>query len=148
MSLKKQRRGLSPVISQIILAATVLTIGGGVWYFALSYCTVTADSYINETLELMNTAIERFTVERATNNTAATNLTIWVNNYGEVDIKVDVYADSTNRTASTLGVPIPSEKITQIVLDFSADPMVNGEDFQIKVYSRRQNVAYHYYTVH
>ena len=142
------RKGLSPVISQVILAATVLTIGGGIWYFSLSYCSVTATSYIDETLELMSTAIERFTVERACNNTDATDLTIWINNYGEVDITVDIYADSYNRTASIFGVSIPSEKVKKIVLDFSADPMEDREDFQIKVYSRRQNVAYLYYTVH
>ncbi|MFC1802518.1 hypothetical protein ACFL0D_00965 [Thermoproteota archaeon] len=148
MYLKKRKRGLSPVISQVILAAAVLTIGGGVWYFSLGYCSITADGYIDETLELMNVAIERFTVERVSNNTDASKLAVWINNYGEVELRVDVYADSFNRTASLQGVLIPAEKVKKIELDFSADPMVVGESLQIKIYSWRQNFAYMYYTVH
>ena len=101
------RKGLSPVISQIILAAAVLTIGGAAWYFALGHCNVTTDTYITETQERLNIATERFTVERVYNNTAGTTLTVCVNNYGDVDITVDLYAISTNGTRSAIETEIP-----------------------------------------
>lgn len=142
-----KRKGLSPVISQIILAATVLTVGGGVWYFSLGYCSITTDSYIDETIELMSVSTERFTVERVYNNSDGSTLTIWVNNYGDVDITVNVYADSYDRNESTFDIHITSEKMKQITIDFSADPMYRYENFQIKVHSRRQNIAYNSYTV-
>ena len=143
----KQRKGLSPVISQIILAATVLTVGGGVWYFSLGYCSITTDNYIDETIELISVSTERFTVERIYNNSDGSTLTLCVNNYGNVDITIDVYADSYDRKESIFDVHIPSEKMKRITIDFSADPMIKYENFQIKVYSRRQNVAYSSYTV-
>ena len=146
MYLRSKKKGLSPVISQIILAATVLTVGTGIWYFSMSYCSVTTDSYIDETLERMNVAIERFSIERVS-TINPNNLTIWINNYGEVDITIDIYADSENKTSSIFNIGIPADKFKKIELDFSTDPLESGDNFQIKVASRRQNFAYMFFTV-
>jgi len=143
-----KRKALSPVISQVILAAAVLTVGGGAWYFSMGYCTITAESYIFETIELMNVATERFTIERVYNNTDGTTLTIFINNYGPVPITVDIYADSEQNNKQSYGNPIPSGKRKRIQLDYTSNPLILSEDIQIKVYSRRQNVAYNYYTAH
>ena len=148
MYLRANRKGISPVISEIILAATVLTIGSAVWYFSLGYCSITADSYIDDTLELMNTVIERFTVERVSNSTDALTLKVWINNYGEVAVILDVYAYSSNKTAQTFSVSIPPRTLKLVTLDYSGQPLEVGENIQIKVYSRRQNIAYSDYTVH
>lgn len=148
MYLRANRKGISPVISEIILAATVLTIGSAVWYFSLGYCSITADSYIDDTLELMNTVIERFTVERVSNSTDALTLKVWINNYGEVAVILDVYAYSSNKTAQTFSVSIPPRTLKLVTLDYSGQPLEVGENIQIKVYSRRQNIVYSDYTVH
>ena len=143
----QHRRGISPVISEIMLTAAVLTVGGGVWYYSISYCTVTTDSYIDETIELMSVAIERYAVEQVFPDFDTNELNVWVNNYGEVDITVDVYIDSNNRTGFVGGVQIPKGEVINIPIDFSDDPFELYEVFQIKIYSRRQNVAYYSYTV-
>lgn len=148
MYLRANRKGISPVISEIILAASVLTIGSAVWYFSLGYCSITADTYIDDTLELMNTVIERFTVERVSNSTDALTLKVWINNYGEVAVILDVYAYSTNKTVSTFSESIPSRTLKLVTLDYSGQPLEVGENIQIKVYSRRQNIVYSDYTVH
>lgn len=143
----KNRKGISPVISEVMLAAAVLTIGGGIWYYSLSFCSVTADNYIDDTMELMNVAIERYTIEKLS-ATNSTNFRVWVNNYGEVDIIVDIYAITSNKTASKFNQNIPSETLRSIDLDFSTTPLETGDNIQIKVYTRRQNIVYGYYTVH
>lgn len=144
----RYRRGLSPVVSEIILAAAVLTIGSAVWYFALGYCSVTADSYIDETLEQLNVVIERYAVERVSNSSDGTALNIWINNYGEVAIIVDVYTYSTNKSGSTYSISIQPKEMRSVNVDFSTQPLEIGEVVQIKVYSRRQNIVYSNYSVH
>jgi len=143
----RKRKGLAPVVSEIVLAAAVLTIGGGIWYFSLSYCAVTADSYIDETMELMNVAIERYTVEKIS-ATNSTNLRVWINNYGEVDIIVDIYAITSNTTITAFNQDIPSHTLKSINLDFSTTPLISGDNIQIKCYTRRQNIVYSYHTVY
>ena len=142
------RRGLSPVVSEIILAAAVLTIGSAVWYFALGYCSVTADIYIDETLEQLNVVIERYAVERVSNSSDGTALNIWLNNYGEVAIIVDVYTYSSNKSGSTYSISIQPREMRSVNVDFSTQPLEVGEVVQIKVYSRRQNIVYSNYSVH
>jgi hypothetical protein len=146
--MKSTRRGISPVISQIILAAAVLTVGGAAWYFALGHCEVTTNDYIAATTEQLSVATERFTVERVYNNTDGTTLTVCVNNYGDVDITIDIYAISATETIFSYDTDILDGKLKKIDLDYSGSPLTRLEDIQIKVYSRRQNIAYFYHTVH
>jgi hypothetical protein len=142
------RKGISPVISEIILAAAVLTVGSAVWYFSLGYCSITSDYYISDTLELLNTVIERYTVEKVSNNTDGTSLKIWINNYGEIPIIVDVYAYTANKSGSSFNITIPSGALKMVNIDFSTQPLELGEMVKIKVYSWRQNIVYSDYTAH
>jgi archaellum component FlaG (FlaF/FlaG flagellin family) len=142
------RRALSEVISTVILSGVVLVVGGAIWAYSLGATTAIADGYVNDTLSLVNEIVERFDIEHIQYNHDDDNLTIYVYNFGEVDITVDVYvtANATIEKAS-LGQIISSEQMSPITIDFSSDPLAIGTDVAIKVYSRRQNCAYKSYIV-
>ena len=64
----RKRRGLTPVISVIILSAVVIAVGGAVWSYAQSAATVIANNYVNDTLSLLYEVTERFYVEHVSNS--------------------------------------------------------------------------------
>ncbi len=150
------RRGLTPVISTIIISAVVIAVGGAVWAYSQGASTVIANDYVNGTLDLMNEVIERFIVEHVSNSSNGDVLYIWVYNYGDVDIVVDVYANAThfiNATysnftfCSDLNYSIAAEGVIKIELSFSSCPLDEGDEVAIKIHSRRQNNAYYKYYV-
>jgi flagellin-like protein len=153
----RKRRGVSPVIATIILSAVVLAVGGAVWNYAQGASTVIANDYVNGTLELLNEVIERFEVEHMSNNSDGSTLQIWVYNYGDVDVVVDLYANathyvnathSTNTVSNNLTNAITSGGLSLIEIDFSSDNLDVGDEVAVKVHSRRQNNAYGKYYVH
>jgi hypothetical protein len=150
-----RRRALSEVISTVILSGVVLAIGGAIWAYSLGATTAIADGYVDDTLSLVNEIVERFDVEHIHYNITNEILRVWVYNYGEVDITVDVYftANSTIEN-STLkeypdGINILSGQVTMVTYDYSflTNPLFSGDAVAVKVYSRRQNVAYKSYVV-
>ena len=144
----RRRVALSEVISTIILAGVVLTVGGAIWAYSLGATTAIADGYVNDTLSLVNEIVERFDVEHIQYDHVDDDLKIYVYNFGDVDITVDVYvtAKATIEKDST-GQIILSEQMSQITIDFSSDPLTIGDDVAVKIYSRRQNCAYKSYIV-
>ena len=152
-----KKRGLSPVIATIILSAVVIAIGGAIWSYSQGASTVIANNYVNDTLELLNEVTERFAVEHVSNNSDGSTLYIWVYNFGEVDIIVDVYANAThyNETTSTYNSTfsanytnsITSGSLVLIEIDFSSYSLFPSDEVAIKVHSRRQNNAYYKYYV-
>lgn len=146
----KVRRGVSEVISSIILTAVVLTVGGAVWAYAQSATVVLTDRYVNETLTVMKDVTERFVVEHV-NNSALTHLNVWVYNYGDVGIVADVYANATRSSTSilksTLGTTVAPGDVVKIDVSFVGNALQSGDKVAIKVYSRRQNNAFFTYYV-
>ena len=143
-----KHRALSPVISTIILSAIVLTIGGGLWAYADGASTIIAEDYVNDTLELVDEITERFVVEWVSNSSNCDTLNVWVYNYGDVDLVVDVYVDvDDGNNGTTLGTDIIAGDYAKIVISFAGDPLQTGDEVSIKVYSRRQNSAYYLYYV-
>ena len=143
-----QRRALSPVIATIIISAAVLTIGGGLWAFAQGTSTIIAEDYVNDTLSLVDEITERFIVEWVSNSTNGDTLTVWVYNYGDVKVVVDVYIDADDGNNGTvLGTEIIAGDYAEIDVSFAGDPLQTGDEISIKVYSRRQNCAYQLYYI-
>ena len=143
----KRKRGVSPVISSIILTAMVIAIGGAIWSYAQGASTVVADDYVDGVMELLETAAERFTVELVSNNSNRTVLQVWIYNYGDVNVSLDVYAHIGENTYST-------DLMDPVVVGSGALVCANvtvaagsGDEVGIKVHSRRQNNAYSIYTV-
>lgn len=145
------RRGLTPVISTIIISAVVIAVGGAVWAYSQGASTVITNNYVNDTLSLLYEVTERFYVEHVSNSSNGNTLYVWVYNYGDVDVVVDVYANSTwtngTHTTYTFGynfsIAITEGELVKIDVDFSTDPLEPGDMISIKVHSRRQNNAYY-----
>jgi len=143
----KSRRAISPVIATIILSAVVITIGGAVWSYAQGAATEIANDYANGTMSLLNEVIERFTIEHASNDTDGNILYVWVYNYGDVDVVIDLYANSTSSFKSNIGTSIYSGSYVRIEVDFTGYSLQSGDEVAIKAHSRRQNNAYYKYYV-
>ena len=143
---RHKRKGVSPVIATVILSAVVITIGGSLWSYTQSATTVIANDYIDGVMELMKTALERFTVEYVCNNSDGTVLHVWIYNYGDINVTADVYAFVGNQTYSTdFNDPfsIPSGALG--CANVTVSTLNKGDEVAIKVHSRRQNNAYHTY---
>jgi len=144
----RNKRGITPVVATIILSAVVIAVGGAVWSYSQGAATVIANDYINGTMTLLNEVIERFTVEHVSNSSDGETLKVWIYNYGEVDIVVDVYANVTGGAFnSTMEKEVASKALVEVEVSFQADPLQREEEVAIKVHSRRQNNAYYTYYV-
>jgi hypothetical protein len=135
------------VIATIILSAVVVTVGGAVWSYAQGAASVMASDYVNSTMSIMKEVTERFIVEHVSNNTSGTLLYMWIDNYGDVDITVDVYANVTSsgiRYSTNLNNPlkIAARGFAKATINIEA---TSGDEIAIKVHSRRQNNAYFKY---
>lgn len=142
------RKALSPVISTLILSAAVVAIGGSIWSYSISACTLIAEGYVNDTLELVNEVTERFMVEHVSYDSVADELSIWVYNYGNQKITVDTYANIKTSSSSFMdtdsGTVIQKGETKKIVISVS-ESVVSGDKASIKIHSRRQNNAYKIY---
>ena len=144
-----KRKALSPVISSLILSAAVIAIGGGLWSYSAGAATVIADSYVNDTLELVNEVTERFVVEHVTIDAEKDTLSVWVYNYGSQQINVDVYVKDGDtiigQRTSKHEIVIDKGDTSEILIDITV--RVPGDQVAIQVYSRSQNNAYKTYYV-
>ena len=141
-----KRKALSPVISSLILSAAVIAIGGSLWSYSAGAATMVAESYVNDTLELVNEVTERFVVEHVTIDAEKNTLSVWVYNYGTQKIKVDVYVkDGDTFIGQTLGTVIDKGDTSEITIEITQ--RASDDEVSIKVHSRRQNNAYETYYV-
>jgi len=141
-----ERKALSPVISSLILSAAVIAIGGGLWSYSAGAATMVADSYVNDTLELVKEVTERFVVEHVTIDAEKDTLSVWVYNYGSQQINVDIdVKDGDTIIGSTLGTVIDKGDTSEILIDITQ--RASDDEVSIIVYSRSQNNAYKTYYV-
>ena len=139
MGYLKQKRALSSVISTVLLSAAVLAIGGMIWNYANGASSVIAYDYHEDSMELIHQIEERIMFEHITNN--STHLTIYLYNYGEVDVQVDVYAN-TSSTDLQNPMTVESKQSAYTVLPLACS---SGDNIGLKVYTRRQNIVYYSY---
>ena len=141
------RKGLSSVISSVILAAVIISVGGAVWYYAQGATSIISQGYIDDTFELVNDVTERFMVEHISNNTDFTTLYIWIYNYGNTNVTADVYVSADDITyTSDLDNPIYIESSEYVCVNITVS-VPTSESLTVKVHSRRQNNAYATYLV-
>jgi len=143
----RRSRGVSPVIATIILSVVVIAVGGGVWSYSQGAATVIAENYVDDKLTLLDEVLERFNVEHVCNNSDRSLLFVWVYNYGDVDVVIDLYANTTEEYGSTLETTISSGDLAKITVSFAGNPLEIGDEVAIKAHSRRQNNAYYKYYV-
>jgi hypothetical protein len=141
----RKRAALSEVISSVILAGVVLSIGGALWSYSMGAAGIMADTYIDEVLETMNTVTERFMVEHVNVSASGNELTVWVYNYGDTPISVNVTAslESEGYNITVNDYQIGKDRCWPIDLDFTSNLLQQGDDVAITVVSRRRNNVYY-----
>jgi len=137
------RRAYSPVIAAVILSTVVLSIGGVIWFFSQGSMTITAEDYAESLMNMTDVISGRFIIEHVANDSS--HIFVWVYNYGEVDIVIDVYVDIEGGSSnSSLNVGIASQGLAKVDIALSFTP---GDEVAVKAMSRRDNNAYYRYIV-
>jgi len=141
------RKAFSPIIATIILCAAVLAVGMSLWSFTYSVSNSLQTSYFNEVKAEVEVISERFTVEHVSYDHDTSIFYVWVYNYGEVNIEVDVYVyiEGELLGKNVTATSIPSTEF----LDVRVSPITvsEGSSILIEAISRRQNVLYETYVV-
>jgi len=141
--IKRNQRGLSPVVASVILAAAVISIGGMVWGFAQSAMVSVADSYVEGIMNLKDECVERFTIEHVGYIRSNNTLRIWIYNYGANNITVDYYIEVEGGSSTSLmGVGIASKTVVRSQVSII---IAVGKEVSIKAVSRRGNNVYFNY---
>jgi len=136
-------RAFSVVISVVILSAVVLAVGGAIWAFSQGTMTITAEDYAEGVINMTDTISERFIIEHV--NHSVTELSVWIYNYGDVDIEVKIqYESVTEPAGSDNWIEVASKDLKHFkIMGFDSAP----RELNIKVYSKRGNNAYYKYIV-
>ena len=138
-----RRRAISPVIAALILSAVVMAVGGAVWSFSQGAMTITAEDYAEAVINMTETISERFIIEHV--NHSATELSVWIYNYGDVDIEVKIqYEGVTEPAGSDDWIEVASKDLKHVrITDFNSAP----RELNVNAYSKRGNNAYYRYLV-
>ena len=140
------RRGVSPVLSSVILSAMVLVIGASVWSVATGASSVITSNYFEDVMESVENIKERFCVDVIGVNKIDTeyqSLKIWILNYGTIEITVEsisvkgggVYTESFGTTIA---------KGDLVLFDVTPEGVSfnSGLSLTVEVRSNRGNRAY------
>lgn len=150
----RSRRGLTPVVSSIIMCAVVLVIGASVWGVASSASSIMQTDYFDEVMESVEKIKERFCVENVGYNDTTKTLKIWVVNYGEIIINVTeiriegggnssyYYPPDDNQDNPPNGILIPSGGLVKFDVSPSEVSLRPDLSVSIRVDSERGNKAY------
>jgi len=146
----RDRRAISPVISSILLCATVLAVGASVWSFSYNAGTMLRQNYCREVGQRVDGLRERFIIENIIFNSTGNNtMRIWVYNCGTINIKltaIHVFRSGSVVHSETFeeSVTIPIKGISEISF---TTPVNSGEDLVIQAVSERGNKAFEAYRV-
>jgi len=143
------RRAISPVISSILLCATVLAVGASVWAFSRNAGKLLREDYSREVGGRIDGLRERFIIEKVIFNSTGNALRVWVYNCGTINMKltaIHVFRSGSVVHSETFeeSVTIPIKGISEI--SFTA-PVDSGEDLVIQAVSERGNRAFEAYRV-
>jgi hypothetical protein len=124
----------------------VMMIGGLVWNYSMGASTLSAEDYVNDTMSLVNEVTERFMIEHVTKSDIGDTLKIWVFNYGDVSIVIDVYVEvSDGNFGSLTETFVDNQESKLIEVDFTSDNLDDGDYLVVRIVSRRQNYVYNNY---
>jgi len=133
-------KAFSPIISIVIISAVVLACGGAIWAFSQGAMIITAEDYAEDVVNMTDTICERFIIEHVSYDNVTDILSIWVFNYGDINIEVNVtYPDN-----SVGWIEVSSKHLEEISFGFYP---VSEIEVGIKVESRRENDAYYRYVL-
>ena len=133
----------SVVISAVILSAVIMAVGGAIWAFSQGAMTITAEDYAESLINMTDVISERFIVEHVANDSS--HIIVWVYNYGEVDIVIDIYIDIVGGSSnSSLDVGVDPKGLVEVDIPLS---FTSGDEVAVKAVSRRGKNAYYRYIV-
>lgn len=146
------RKALSPVIASIVLCAAVLLIGLSAWSYTYSVSAFLQTSYFEDVKKQIDAISERFAVEHIAYDNSSNILYVWVYNYGEVDIEVDVYVmgedgETKGKNFSETATPIPYCEVLEMTVPLQGGNLTVSDELVIEVVSRRGNFVYKTYVV-
>ena len=138
------KRGLSPVISSIVLTAMVLVIGARVWGFASGASSVIQNNYYEEVVESVDKIKERFCIENVGLDKASNKLKVWILNYGTIDVTIDMIriTGGSNISYQFIDVVIPISEFVRVDVTPNELSLIDGLSITIEVKSSRGNRAY------
>lgn len=146
-SILADKRGLSPVVASIILCGVVLIIGINVWSFTYSISSVLQSDYYEGVKKQIDIISERFAVAHIAYNSIDYTLRVWVYNYGNVSLNVDVYVfiNGGINGRNTGGISVSRKEFVEITVPIGV--LGVGTELVVEVMSRRQNVVYSTFVV-
>jgi len=145
--LRLNKKGISPVISSVVLTATVIVIGTSLLYFTHSVGLVLRRNYFEEVYSEIMKLKERFIVEHVNYNVTTGELHVWIYNYGNVTVNINVYV---YENGSLIG---SDENLTQVSTNSLVEITIplqsveSSDTLLIEVMSRRNNIVYEKYIV-
>jgi len=137
MSVK--RRGISEIISTIILILIVSIAGTSLFAYSTNYLQRQNDQFLRNNDLTLGKSQERFTMTTVWWSGSGNFLNITVYNYGQNDIAIsDIYIDGVRVSAYSYGrnTQILTERLLQIGLT-SPIAIVNGAEYKINIVSSR-----------
>jgi len=129
----KQNRGISPVISSTILIAITVTLGLSLWGFVNSQVNVSTESFASATSDYVNKVSERYViVSMALGYKDSKEVTLWVYNYSERDVRVTnvLFSDSNDPKVDPLVKEVDSVLKSKTLGTVTFN--VAGSDFDFK----------------
>lgn len=142
---KRGSRGVSPIISSIIMTAMVLVIGAGVWGVATGASTVIQKNYYEEVMVSVEKIKERFCIENIGVDSDSNTLKIWIYNYGTIAITVEMIRVQGGGNVSYQSVDIPpiaACEFTRVDVNPSEISFQSGMSITVEIRSNRGNKAY------
>ena len=150
-----RRRGMSSVLTTVLMCAVVISIGVSVWGFAGSAATIMRSDYFDEVMESVYKIKERFRIENiAVNITAAPSVQVWVLNYGETEVNITrikisgggnvsyYYPPDNNQSLAPNGVIIAPGEFGRFNVPQGTVEFRKGINIAVRVESARENKAY------
>jgi anti-sigma-K factor RskA len=148
-----RHRGMSSVLTTVLMCAVVISIGVSVWGFANSASAVMRTDYFDEVMVSVYKIKERFRIENiAVNVTDAPSIQVWVLNYGEIEVNITRIKVSGGGNESYYYPPgyetalSPGElrrfDIEEDIIAEDAVEFRKGITISVRVESERENKAY------
>lgn len=147
--LRSDRCGLSPVLSSLILCGAVLVVGISIWGFAYSAGTTIQWDYFKDMSGKIKTIKERFVIERIAfaNYSGENTLHVWIYNFGETPIEMDVYAYRASEIlgSNLTGFTVRKDEVVEVLLRLQ-EPYP-GDRLVVHAITREGNVVYESFSI-
>jgi hypothetical protein len=148
-----RRRGMSSVLTTVLMCAVVISIGVSVWGFTNSAATVMRSDYFDDVMDSVYKIKERFRIENiGVNMTEAPSIQVWVLNFGETEVNItriqvsgggnESYYVPPYNNASSKGVVLDPGEFKRFDIPQGTVKFMKGINITVKVESSKENKAY------